>query len=143
MRQLAHQDLVEIFKQLPVKDLISCSLVSKAWHEAANDILLWKQLLVKDFAIKKKHLANKPNDCDFKSEYIRLCDEGPSVLLQTLESHKDEVLDLAFSKDGTEMVSCSRVSPTTTFISKQFASELAILGSAFYCLDNDLPRRFE
>ncbi len=117
---LGHQDLLEIFKHLSAKDLVHCSQVCKAWYGTANDTLLWKQLLLKDFGIKEKRLIFKPADRHHKTEYIRLVDECPSTLLQTLDSHKDEVLHVGFSNDGQEMVSCSKV--RKYFIEKALSS---------------------
>ena len=40
---------------------------------------------------------------------MRLVDCVPKVKVQSLDFHSDEVLHVAFSHDGNEIVSCSKV----------------------------------
>lgn len=43
--------MIEILRYLSVKDIISCSEVSKRWNFISNDSLLWKYKFQLDFAI--------------------------------------------------------------------------------------------
>ncbi len=47
-------------------------------------------------------------DLDWHSEYKRLRWEAPTVLCQKVKGHKDEVLHVAFSPDGTMLSTCSK-----------------------------------
>ena len=58
----------------------------------------------------QKELTLKPGAQSWKEEYIRLKDEYPCVKKQTLKGHTDEVLHAAFSHNGLEIASCSKVS---------------------------------
>ena len=106
-----------IFKKLTIQDAVSCSLVCANWNSILQDNLLWKYFFRRDFMKRnrsydkiQKELTLKPGAQSWKEEYIRLKDEYPCVKKQTLKGHTDEVLHAAFSHNGLEIASCSKVS---------------------------------
>ena len=109
--------LVMIFKTLEVKDISSCSNVCVNWNIICQDNLLWKHLFRRDFVNRRKRKKHKnkdeirlkPGAVSWKEEYIRLKDRYPCVRKQTLKGHTDEVLHCAFSHNGSEIASCSKV----------------------------------
>ena len=109
--------LVMIFKNLEVNDILSCSNVCTNWNSICQDNLLWKYLFRRDYGKQKRKrykrgnegFALKPGAHSWKEEYIRLKDSFPCVPKQTLKGHTDEVLHVAFSHDGSEIASCSKV----------------------------------
>jgi WD40 repeat protein len=100
--------ILYIFQHLPLEDVVTCSLVCKAWHSATCQNILWKRLLIRDFKLASD-TPIKDGRSGWKSEYVRLIDQVPCKLVQTLTKHTDEVLHVAFSHDGKEFVSCSKV----------------------------------
>ena len=56
-----------------------------------------------------KELTLKPGAESWKEEYVRLKEQFPCVKKQTLKGHTDEVLHAAFSHNGLEIASCSKV----------------------------------
>ena len=106
--------LIKILKRLDIKDVIACSEVCVDWNRATEDQLLWKHLFSRMFGKKnndngiEKNFELKSGSTSWKEECIRLIDNVPTVLIQTLKSHTDEVLHVAFSHDGKEFASCSK-----------------------------------
>ncbi len=78
------------------------------WQQIARDNLLWKWLLRRDFRTDIPTL--RPGAVCWRDEYERLVDRVPKVRVQSLTLHTDEVLHVAFSHDGNDLVSCSKVS---------------------------------
>ena len=108
--------LISILTRLEVNDVLSCGEVCSNWNDICHDNLLWKHLFKRDFSKKKHKIHPKNKEFQLKSgaagwreEYIRLTDQFPCVRKQTLKGHKDEVLHVAFSHDGSEIASCSKV----------------------------------
>ena len=108
--------LVMIFKTLEVKDIVSCSTVCTNWNTICQDNLLWKYLFRRDFMKtnrkndrRDKELTLKLGAESWKDEYVRLKEQFPCVKKQTLKGHTDEVLHAAFSHNGLEIASCSKV----------------------------------
>ena len=116
-RTLSDPLLVMIFKNLEVKDVVSCSNVCINWNSISQDNLLWKYLFRRDYGKQKRKrykrrivdFTMKPDAASWKEEYIRLKEGFPCVPQQTLKGHTDEVLHVAFSHDGSEIASCSKV----------------------------------
>ena len=113
--------LIMIFKKLDVKDVVSSSTVCCNWNSICQDNLLWKYLFRRDFIRRKRRRRTKGihNDeglrlkngaTSWKEEYIRLTEGYPCIKQQTLTGHTDEVLHVAFSHNGAEIASCSKVS---------------------------------
>ena len=87
----------------------TCSLVCKSWNRVSRDKLLWRALLARDFNKTELFLREAAGtDVSWISEYRRMVDEMPACLAQTLTSHDDEVLHVAFSHDGKQISSCSK-----------------------------------
>ena len=107
--QLSDPLLMIIFKKLKVQDIISCSTVCTNWNAISQDNLLWKHLFSRDFSKTNRKFHLKQGARSWKEEYIRLKDEYPCVKKQTLKGHTDEVLHAAFSHNGLEIASCSKV----------------------------------
>ena len=105
--------LLHILKYLDYRDITRCGLCCKRWYAISQDNLLWKQVLVKDFKLKRSSYLKSSENCEdgfaWKEEYIRLKDTPPSITTQVLRGHVDEVLHAAFSHDGRQLASCSKV----------------------------------
>ena len=87
----------------------TCSLVCKSWSRVSRDKLLWRALLARDFNKTELFLREAAGtDVSWISEYRRMVDEMPACLAQTLTTHDDEVLHVAFSHDGKQISSCSK-----------------------------------
>ena len=110
-----------MLRGLQIKDIIACSEVCSNWNEVCQDNLLWKYLFRRDFIRRKRKRRTKGihNDeglrlkngaTSWKEEYIRLTEGYPCIKQQTLTGHTDEVLHVAFSHNGAEIASCSKVS---------------------------------
>ena len=54
--------LYTIFSNLDIKDLFNCSLTNKQFNKAANNDIIWKQLIDKDYEI----------DLDFMKEMYKI-----------------------------------------------------------------------
>ena len=101
--------LVMVFKKLEVRDIVSCSTVCTNWNTICQDNLLWKYLFRRDYSKTNRRFTLNPGAKSWKAEYIRLKEEFPCVKKQTLKGHNDEVLHAAFSHNGSEIASCSKV----------------------------------
>ena len=106
--------LINILKQLDTKEVVACSEVCSDWNRVCEDQLLWKHLFTRNYGTKEfkkdteQQFVLKQGAICWKDEYVRLKDKVPSVPIQTLTAHTDEVLHVAFSHDGTEFISCSK-----------------------------------
>jgi len=79
----------------------------KSWYTSANDDMLWKRLFLSCYKLPRTtQIANF--GLSWKSEFERLLDKAPCEEMQELSDHKDEVLHVKFSHDGSELVSCSK-----------------------------------
>jgi len=57
--------LLEMFQELSVQEVVSCSQVCRAWYTLAQDDLLWKHLFVRDFVLAKVVPGeDRPDDDD-------------------------------------------------------------------------------
>ena len=99
--------LLNIFNRLSRVDVYHCSLSCKHWYRVSCDNGLWKRLFHRDFKIRKT-VPIRDENSTWKEEYIRLIEDIPTVLSQTLTAHTDEVLYVTFCHDGSEFVSCSK-----------------------------------
>lgn len=98
--------LILILRRLKIHDVASCSVVCHRWAEITRDNLLWKWLLRRDFRTDTTTI--RPGAACWRDEYERLVDRVPKVRVQSLTLHTDEVLHVAFSHDGNDLVSCSK-----------------------------------
>lgn len=109
--------LLNVFGTLRAEDLRSCSLVCRSWRSLCLDNLLWKRIFHRDFDVEpgaRRTLAGGDQasaKVDWRKEYERLTDNVPCVEKQTVTRHSDEVVHVAFSHDGRQLVSCSKVIP--------------------------------
>ena len=108
--------LILIFKRLEVKEILACSETCTNWSRICQDNLLWKHLFKRDFNASSYKRHQRDEDFQLKSgaeswkaEYQRLTECSPGVSQQTLKGHSDEVLHVAFSHNGSEIASCSKV----------------------------------
>lgn len=106
-QKLPHEVLYKIFSYLDRSSLVKCASLCQSWYASAGDELLWKRLLLSTFRLPSSTVIRN-DKYSWKSELKRLIDEVPSVLVQDLTLHRDEVLHVNFSHDGSELVSCSK-----------------------------------
>lgn len=123
--------VLKIFQYVEAEDAARLNRVSKRLYSVLSDNLLWKHYFVRKWVWKQElsldsqkagrlrygnpqSLAQlkkvvQVKDCRaWKSEYVRLMDRVPKHKVQVLKGHKDEVLHLAFSRDGQDLASCSK-----------------------------------
>ena len=106
-QRIPHEVLFAVFSYLDdYRDLVKINLVCKSWRASASDDMLWRRRFLIRFRLpgSTKPLENR----SWRSEFQRLIDQVPNVPVQTLRLHRDEVLHVKFSHDGTELVSCSK-----------------------------------
>ncbi len=117
-RELPDSLLLKVFFLLDRATLVdSAALVCRSWNRVSKDNLLWRSFFVRDFKLRPPYtnaiLPPRPDapgaEADWLSEYRRLVTSVPCVESQTLTAHCDEVLHVAFSHDGKQVVSCSKV----------------------------------
>lgn len=85
--------------------------IGKQWYRVAGDELLWKQFLICDYklAARRTTIVLSPFcNNSYRLEYKRFAALAPIRLSQTLNTHKDEVLHVAFSPDGTMFATASK-----------------------------------
>jgi len=110
--------MLDIFKYLPVRDVVSCLHVCRDWHAIGQDEFLWKHMLVRDYiqhdnvevaeslkkAIRPPH---NPEGATWQSEYVRMRDQVPKVKVQAF-TQEEQVLHVAVSHDGEDIVAVCR-----------------------------------
>lgn len=114
--------LLMILERLSAREVVRASEVCRAWNQACVSCqYLWRRLFFRDFLAKRPQIRAHPDrrrgpawDAssawrDWKAEYRRLVDTVPKVRQQTLRGHTDEVLHVAISRDGNDLISCSKV----------------------------------
>ena len=119
--QLPELLLLNIFRYLNVKEVQVCSTVCTRWYAISQDSLIWKRLLFAKYFYGEYETLSLPFVRDlpdvlpklrdgsdhWKDEYIRLIGHSPSRISDTLKGHKETVLHITFSHDGSEISSCS------------------------------------
>ena len=119
--QLPELLLRNIFRHLNVKEVLVCSTVCTRWYAISQDSLIWKRLLFTKYFYGEYETLSLPFVRDlpdvlpklrdgsdhWKNEYIRLVGQSPSRLIHTLQGHKEKVLHITFSHNGSEISSCS------------------------------------
>lgn len=98
--------LTRILSFLSIGDVARVSLVCNRWYGISQDNSLWRRLFRRKFKPKKLRIRN--SDVTWKEEYCRLVERTPTVCVQELTLHKDEVLHVAFSTSGKEFVTNSK-----------------------------------
>lgn len=111
-QQLTDDILLVILSYLDAKSLVSAAATCQHWYRIADDDSLWKSLLLGK--IKLPHLqervlhaaeeeqrhGEKQEPGRWRTEFIRMEDEAPIVLSETLEAHTDEIYHINFSQSG-------------------------------------------
>ncbi|OWF54111.1 F-box/WD repeat-containing protein 5-like [Mizuhopecten yessoensis] len=104
--------LLVIMSFLDAKSLMSAAKTCKHWYRVAHDNSLWKDLVINKVSSKdwqKRVLAKVEEEYrqgerrphgTWKVEYVRMEDEAPLVLSETLEGHTDEIYHINFSASG-------------------------------------------
>jgi len=120
--QLPDSLLLRIFQYLERIELGQASIVCAQWHRVSRDEWLWTRLLLNDFSLPTDE-RDEHGVSAFElwrrrtvvalsrsaySEYKRLVWSTPQILVQQLCEHTDEVLHVAFAKDGTLFATTSK-----------------------------------
>ncbi|XP_060082809.1 F-box/WD repeat-containing protein 5-like isoform X2 [Ylistrum balloti] len=102
--------LLVIMSYLDAKSLMSAAETCKHWYRIAHDNSLWKVLVFNKVASKdlqkrvldraKEELKHGERFRTWKDEFVRMEDEAPLVLSETLEGHTDEIYHINFSPSG-------------------------------------------
>ena len=98
--------LVRILSYSSAKEVVQASLVCHRWNEITQENSLWRGLFRRQF--KPKNLRIRKPDVTWKEEYIRLVDSTPSICVEQLTAHSDEVIHVSFSTSGKQFVTCSK-----------------------------------
>ena len=122
-------------------------MVCKSWLCLAFDELLWKDLFHRHWNINRL-VTLAPGKQSWVEEYKRLLYHVPTVEIEVVKKHTDEVLHVSFSnngkmftttsKDGFVMVSicylaCTKVQGAIVVsVTWAFAPHLKVLRQSFY-----------
>ena len=98
--------LVRILSYSSAKEVVQASLVCHRWNEITQENSLWRGLFRRQF--KPKNLRIRKPDVTWREEYIRLVDTTPSICVEDLTSHSNEVLHVSFSTSGEQYVTSSK-----------------------------------
>ena len=97
-----------IFRNLSLKDIGPAALVCKSWQSCLMDQVLWKHYFSRDVKNVREKASLFAGVESWYDEYRQIVDNVPNTVSQTLTLHRDEVLHVAFSNDGDDLVSCSK-----------------------------------
>ncbi|XP_072287534.1 F-box/WD repeat-containing protein 5 isoform X2 [Pyxicephalus adspersus] len=99
--------LYQIFLSLKPADLLSAGLVCRRWYAVSRDDFLWKELFYRHYNVQKL-IHRYPGTDSWYAEFQRLHDTVPSVEVDRLQEHTDQVLHISFSRAGDLCASCSK-----------------------------------
>ncbi|CAL1545407.1 unnamed protein product [Lymnaea stagnalis] len=98
---------LQIFSFLPFSSIGAISQVCVRWHRISYDELLWRSVFLKHFKLPSKTIM-PAKASSWRFEFKRLHYHTPAVLSEERKEHKDEVLHVSFSHDGTKFATCSK-----------------------------------
>lgn len=98
---------LQIFSYLPFSSIGAISQVCIRWHRISYDELLWRSVFLKHFKLPSKTVM-PAKARSWRFEFKRLHYHTPAVLSEERKEHKDEVLHVSFSHDGTKFATCSK-----------------------------------
>ena len=81
--------------------------VCKHWHQVALDDFLWKELLYTTWQISRA-IPIAPGKSSWLSEFRRLHYHTPVIQSEVIKEHRDQVLHISFSHDGSMFATCSK-----------------------------------
>jgi len=99
--------LLMVLCKLSVASVISVSSTCRRWSDISKDNLLWKHLFLRDWRLPRNTSLREKAE-SWREEYVRLVETPPTECVQTITTHKDEVLHVSYSNDGKNFVSCSK-----------------------------------
>ncbi|GFN77599.1 F-box/WD repeat-containing protein 5 [Plakobranchus ocellatus] len=99
--------LLHIFSYLPFSSICQVSQVCHRWNQIASDELLWRSVFLRHYKLPLSTTFPE-KAVSWRSEFKRLFYHTPAVLVEELKEHKDEVLHVSFSHDGTMFATCSK-----------------------------------
>ncbi|RUS87208.1 hypothetical protein EGW08_005048, partial [Elysia chlorotica] len=99
--------LLHIFQYLPFSAICQVSQVCHRWHQVCSDDLLWRSVFLWHYKLPfTTSLHRKAKS--WRSEFKRMYYHTPSALVDEFKEHKDEVLHVSFSHDGSMFATCSK-----------------------------------
>ncbi|XP_059174024.1 F-box/WD repeat-containing protein 5-like isoform X2 [Physella acuta] len=98
---------LHIFSYLPFSSIGTISQVCRRWHQISYDELLWRSVFLGHYKLPSKTVMPVKAK-SWRSEFKRLYYHTPAVLSEERKEHKDEVLHVSFSHDGTKFATCSK-----------------------------------
>ncbi|XP_014256657.1 F-box/WD repeat-containing protein 5 isoform X2 [Cimex lectularius] len=98
--------ILEILGYLLPWDVLRAGQTCRNWNRLSYDELLWKYMLIRHFHIDSSSQIGPGKT--WYSEYRRLVYETPLICSEVLRSHRNEVLHVSFSHDGTMFATCSK-----------------------------------
>ncbi|OQV17517.1 F-box/WD repeat-containing protein 5 [Hypsibius exemplaris] len=109
----APPELMEIIMgYLSAKDIGSCAQTCKNWKQLLDLDSVWKGVFARDFEVSSRPrmrvIQNDKKFVSWREEYKRLWCEVPAIQVQLIRDHRDEVLHVSFSNDGSMFATCSK-----------------------------------
>ncbi|KAH9507393.1 hypothetical protein Btru_057988 [Bulinus truncatus] len=107
MLEMPDSIFLHIFTYLPFSAIGAVSQVCTRWNQISYDELLWRSVFLRHFKLPSNTMMPK-HAKSWRLEFKRLYYHTPAVLSEERKEHKDEVLHVSFSHDGTKFATCSK-----------------------------------
>uniref|UniRef100_A0A2C9JT43 F-box domain-containing protein n=1 Tax=Biomphalaria glabrata TaxID=6526 RepID=A0A2C9JT43_BIOGL len=98
---------LHIFTYLPFSSIGAVSQVCSRWNRICYDELMWRSVFLRHFKLPSNTVMPQSAK-SWRLEFKRLYYHTPAVLSEERKEHKDEVLHVSFSHDGTKFATCSK-----------------------------------
>ncbi|GFR76643.1 F-box/WD repeat-containing protein 5 [Elysia marginata] len=99
--------LLHIFQYLPFSSICRAAIVCRRWNQVSSDELLWRSVFLWHYKLPFTTVLPKKAE-SWRSEFKRLFYHTPALFQEELKGHKDEVLHVSFSHDGSMFATCSK-----------------------------------
>lgn len=111
---LPTEPLVQILFLLDYVDLARCCQVCRRWSEISSLSYIWKRRFQIDFNVDPE-VPISVTATSWKTEYQRVVDLVPSIEVERISEHTDEVLHVSFSNNGMRFCTCSKDATVKVF----------------------------
>ncbi|XP_005112407.1 uncharacterized protein LOC101854616 isoform X2 [Aplysia californica] len=105
--ELPDSIFLHIFEYLPFSSVGALARVCRRWRCISSDELLWREVFLRHYKLPKTTVM-PAKACSWRSEFKRLHYHTPVLLTEERKEHKDEVLHISFSHNGTMFATCSK-----------------------------------
>ena len=99
--------LLHTFSYLKFDSLLAAACVCHSWLRVAYDDFLWKDVFYRHYAISRT-ITMAPRKLSWREEFKRLYFHTPTVEIETIQQHTDQVLHVSFSHSGEMFATSSK-----------------------------------